>query len=580
MAEETIPNVLLCVEFEEDVLARYRDILGSAGDTQLRLVVSKSGNIVARQFEAILPDGQVVPYNLIVAMGGQEAISMAADVHGQGDEIVAGFFELRQTEDQFGYAHAINEIRRIFPRITCAVCAPHDPTLFQTIAALFQSPDEWLYFDRSEISRSELEHTILNLISSGEHARQLRTALERVEAGRQGMSQILEGTPDLLKIQSLEALYGTVVEQGARIAGTTTAILALHEGERFRYVAGCGRFAPSEETKVRFRKLETHPVFEAALNEGRRQGLSNGMVVPLAIRGKRIGVLYLDGSTQSLRDDEVVDIFAAQAAFAIENNRLRLEIEEKRAMEKELDLAARIQRSLVPRKFPNVPGLAVHGVMESAREIGGDYFDCLVIDAGDRAEMVLVIGDVAGKGVPAGLIMSEARSLIRSQVPTTPDLKKVMVTMAGLIKDDLLASPGKFLSLLLTRWRFGSERMEFCSAGHEHILHYRAGEKACKCHKSGGVVMGVPLAAFEKGLVARALRYQPGDVVLFFTDGVTEAVNRAGEMYRLERLVPTLERVAHLAPKEIVAEVLADIRRFADGADQRDDITLLAVKAL
>ncbi|MBI4611989.1 MAG: SpoIIE family protein phosphatase [Planctomycetes bacterium] len=577
-ATESIYNVLLCVEFEEDVLAHYKDMLGTARDTDARLVVSKSGKIFARRFEIALPTGETVKYNLIMAMGGKDAVEIAADLHEQGDEIVVGFFELRETEEGTGHAGAIQEIRKHFPKITCGVVAPYSEAHFRRIADLFGSPDEWLYFDGNLITRPELEHTIGNLIASFRHTREREEALERVEAGRQGMHQILAGSPDLLKMQNLDELYGTIVRQAAALAGSGGALLALKNDEGFKWAAGCGRFDCDEDSKIQLRRSQAEAYFQRALEEGKRQEFPYGTVIPMTIQGKKIGVLYLDEAAQALRDAQILDVFASQAAFAVENSRLRLEIDAKKAIEHELDLAARIQRSLVPSTFPDFPGMSVYGLMQSAKEIGGDYYDCIVRDHDGQPELVLAVGDVAGKGVPAGLIMTEVRSFIRSQVRITPNLKEILVSVAALVKDDLLASPGKFLSLLLSRWRSGEDHMKFCSAGHEHILHWRADKKNTKAHRSGGVVMGVPIAALEKAITVKGLRYAPGDVVLFFTDGVTEALNPQGEMFKLERLVALLDETAELPVRDMVETILSGLGEWMAGAYQRDDITLLAVK--
>ncbi len=150
-------NVLLTIEFEEGALAHYVEILG--GQSSLGSV----GPVPCRQFDLELAEGRRIRYNLIVALGARDAVAMARVLEAEGQEIVAGIFELSRVEG-LGYAEAIQQVRRTFPRITCAIVAPYSQEAFESIRHLFKSPDEWLYFDSESVSGPELEQTIRNLI--------------------------------------------------------------------------------------------------------------------------------------------------------------------------------------------------------------------------------------------------------------------------------------------------------------------------------------------------------------------------------------------------------------------------------
>jgi serine phosphatase RsbU (regulator of sigma subunit)/pSer/pThr/pTyr-binding forkhead associated (FHA) protein len=304
------------------------------------------------------------------------------------------------------------------------------------------------------------------------------------------------------------------------------------------------------------------------------------LCAPLRAKGKVIGTLYLDSQSQHGQfDDEGRDLimaFGDQAAIAIENARLLREAKEKESILSELRVASRIQVALLPRHDPEVPGLEISGRMKTAQQVGGDYFDYIWGPqvSGSR-NLYVAIGDVSGKGVPAGLVMVMARSVLRSLVGRGGLPRAVLRETNAILKQDL--KPGMFMSLLLSYLDVSTGRLLLAGCGHERPLVYRAADRSVEKVDTGGLVLGV-VSDIGPHIEEKRLALGPGDQILFYTDGVTEAVDPQSVQFGIERLTAVLSAQGHLPPAQLVAAVLAEIDAHARGAEQHDDITLIAVR--
>jgi phosphoserine phosphatase RsbU/P len=303
------------------------------------------------------------------------------------------------------------------------------------------------------------------------------------------------------------------------------------------------------------------------------------LCVPLRAKGSVIGTLYLDSHSQQQFDDEARDLlmaFGDQAAIAIENARLLREAKDKESILSELRVASRIQVALLPRGDPVVPGLEFSGRMKTAQQVGGDYFDYIWgPQVGNSRNLYVAIGDVSGKGVPAGLVMVMARSVLRSLVGHGNLPRAVLRETNAILKQDL--KPGMFMSVLLTLVDVATGRLLLAGCGHERPLVYRASTGSVELVDTGGLVLGV-VPDIGPHIEEKRVTLGPGDQVLFYTDGVTEAVDPANVQLGMERLQGLLAEHGHLPPAQLIPAVLAAIEAHARGAEQHDDITLIAVR--
>ena len=242
---------------------------------------------------------------------------------------------------------------------------------------------------------------------------------------------------------------------------------------------------------------------------------------------------------------------------------------------RELELARNIQESLVPHTFPQHSRLSVYGSMIPAAQVGGDLFDCFMLDAN---RLAFTIGDVSGKGIAAAIFMAVSRTVLR------------VAAGKGLSPRECLQEAHRFLhgerrmtSIYVTCF-YGildleTGRLEYSRAGHNppYLVRARGGEVEA-LDKASGLPLGMLKNISHDTAMAQ---FDPGDTLLLFTDGITEAMNPRQELYGEERLVKLLgERAAALPVKEVVKLVTAEATAFAEGAPAADDMTVLGVRYL
>jgi sigma-B regulation protein RsbU (phosphoserine phosphatase) len=315
-----------------------------------------------------------------------------------------------------------------------------------------------------------------------------------------------------------------------------------------------------------------------------KQEIRSLLCVPLRVKGRIIGTVYVDSHQEAVgfteQDKELLQAFSDQAAIAIENARLLKETKESEAMRGELRVASRIQLALLPRQDPTIPGFEVTGSMLTAKEVGGDYYDYIAPLEGEDEDApddrYIAIGDVSGKGVPAGLVMVMARSVLRSLASSwEASPAELLAEVNRLLKPDL--KPGMFMSMLLGRVFAAEGVVRLCGCGHERPLVFRARGGNVQAYDCGGIVLGV-MPDVGSLLNDIDISLEPGDQLLLYTDGVTEAMNSRHEQYSLPRLMRTFARHGHSSPRELVAAILDDLARHRGEAEVNDDITLIALR--
>jgi len=305
------------------------------------------------------------------------------------------------------------------------------------------------------------------------------------------------------------------------------------------------------------------------------EGFRGHAAVPLLVEGRPIGVLTINQRQPRLLDPEeirLLQLMANQAAVAIEKARLHEEEIKMQAMESELEVARQIQLSLLPNAAPVVPGWEFATFYEAAREVGGDFYDFLQFPgAPDR--LGLVIADVTGKGVPAALFMAQTSTMIRVAARRSGGPAEALAEANVMITQD------RHMSLLLTAFYATLDtrqgRLAYASAGHNRPLWLSAGTGLCQELKARGTLMGAfDHIELEEGVIDLG----PGDVVVLYTDGVTEAMDVEHRQFGEERLVATVAACADAGAQQVVDAVVAAVRSFTGNIPQSDDLTVLVVK--
>jgi sigma-B regulation protein RsbU (phosphoserine phosphatase) len=242
-------------------------------------------------------------------------------------------------------------------------------------------------------------------------------------------------------------------------------------------------------------------------------------------------------------------------------------------LRQELQIAAHMQQTLLPRPWPHDARFELRGTMVPAKDIGGDFFDHFLLPA-DRVG--LVVADVSGKGIPAGLFGMLSKTLLRSHATQRPRSPTSVISQVNdALCEDNEAS--MFVTTFYGQYDPATGDLVYVNAGHPPPLLLRADGQLQWLPGSGGMALGVVSA-----LVYREARVQltPGDTLLVFTDGVTEAVDPLTREFGADRLASLLGRQTQIQPQHIIEQVLQAVRDFSAGVEPHDDITCLALRCL
>jgi len=237
--------------------------------------------------------------------------------------------------------------------------------------------------------------------------------------------------------------------------------------------------------------------------------------------------------------------------------------------EQELDLARRIQRAFLISQFPSSPRIDVHAVNVSSRQVSGDFYD--VVPTGDS--LLLAIADVSGKGVAAALMSSMLQASLRTQAGTVDSVAGMLLSMNRLLCGG--APTGKFATFFLARVDESTLELRYSNAGHNYPLLRRA-DGSVRELDQGGLLLGIQE---DIHLTESSLQLSPGDCIVLYTDGITEAANGRNELFGEAKLAAFLSALpVTLSASEIADRALAEVRAHLDGVEPGDDMTLVVVR--
>jgi len=299
-------------------------------------------------------------------------------------------------------------------------------------------------------------------------------------------------------------------------------------------------------------------------------------IIPMVIKSRVIGLLFFglkpSGSQFSGKDIELLSASATQSAIAIENARLYESEAEKDKLERDLELARRIQQGLLPKYIPEVNGLDICGQMIPAQQVGGDYFDLIPID--DK-KLYVIVGDVSGKGLSASLYMTKLQTMMRLACKTERSPKEILVEINKSFYESI--ERNYFVTLTLALFDTEKRTVRFCRAGHMPVLAAING--TVNMYKTQGIGLGLePGLIFERTLIEEEISLRVGEIYAFFSDGITEAMNEKNDLFGEEKLSEILKNKSSRRSSEIMDIVWNEIKTFRGKAPISDDMTMVLVK--
>src|SRR5450432_1373580 len=307
-------------------------------------------------------------------------------------------------------------------------------------------------------------------------------------------------------------------------------------------------------------------------------GTASVMVTPLLYGRQNMGVLAVANGPMSASftasDFTVFKSISEQSAFALYNAIVYSEANEKKRLDHDLQIARDIQRILLPSQPPTIEGFDIAGVNIPARQVSGDYFDYIKVDD-DR--LGVVIADVSGKGVPASLIMAICRSVLRAEARLSQSpaevLRKVNRQLYPDIKEDM------FISMAYVILDFKNHHVTLSRGGHDAPLLYRAATGEVEVLKPPGMALGIDSGdVFDRITGDISVPLERDDCLVLYTDGVTEALDANGDEFGPERMTRSIRASAREGAQGVITRLTADVRNFAGGHPQHDDITLIVVR--
>jgi serine phosphatase RsbU (regulator of sigma subunit) len=271
-------------------------------------------------------------------------------------------------------------------------------------------------------------------------------------------------------------------------------------------------------------------------------------------------------------DGKLTMVLAHQAAISLEAARMHQAEVRRQRLEEELAIGRQIQLSLLPRQCPTVPGWEFAAVYLPARQVGGDLYDFVQLpDA--PGQLGMVIADVTGKGIPAALFMAFSRTVIRNEAMNGRSPATILQRANRLITQDIHSR--LFLSALYAVLDTNNGRLVYANGGHDWPLWFQVQSGATHWLDVHSFILG---AFDEVDLEERTLDVNPGDILVFYTDGVTEARSPAGDLFGEERLMATIQANAQASPQQLQEALLAAINQFTAGQPLADDLTFFIVK--
>jgi len=401
---------------------------------------------------------------------------------------------------------------------------------------------------------------------------------------------------NVTSIVELPSLLETVTSRLAEALHITKMAVFLGDNHLYRAVAVLGVSKPpayafgQETASVRQLRIAQRPLSvyldepgswahqidgaESAL----LRDLETQLLVPVTRRSEMLGFLTLgpkiSEAPYSPADMQLLQSVASQTGFAIENSRLSsaiaAETAQREVLNRELAIAREVQERLFPQECPAIPGVELVGVCRPAREVGGDYYDFFTLP---RGVLALAIGDVSGKGVPASLLMASLQASLRGQtLAGAANIDRLMANVNSLVY--AASSVNRYATFFYAQYEPDRRLLTYVNAGHNPPILLRRNLDLARLEAGGPPVGLLPKASYQ----GASIEVEPGDLLLLFTDGISEAMNTADEEWGEESLLCVLKNSSTAKPASIATALFNAADEFTGSAPQHDDMTVVIAK--
>jgi len=468
---------------------------------------------------------------------------------------------------------------------------PSDRLLAGRLTLVFEGDPAQFPDDRVEFYRDGADGlagaTVMTSLDGVLSAESTGAGTERVEEAAfrpdAAVKALIRAGRELVRLRPLSELFELILELSIEAVGAERGVILTVEGTRwvlratrgdgFRISAAVRDRVLEHKTSVLVQDVSKDEAFQHA-HSLLEQNVRSMMAVPLQTDRQVLGLVYVDSRTFQrtfgTEDLNLLTVLANVAAIRIEHQRLQEVETNERLMARELEQAAAIQRQLLPARPPEIVGLDVAGSMAACRTVGGDYYDWFPYRDGSVG---VVIADVSGKGMPAAVVMSNLQARVRLLADERGDMAALVARLDASVAPTL--PENRFVSLFSCVLE-PSGRIEYCNAGHNPPILLRASGEF-EMLADGGLALGLLTGRPYRGGTAQA---GPGDLLMLFSDGVTEATDPDDNEYGTDRLVALLRDVHGQSAEDVVKRVGASLQAWAAGAPPADDVTMIVARFL
>ena len=299
-------------------------------------------------------------------------------------------------------------------------------------------------------------------------------------------------------------------------------------------------------------------------------------IIPMIVKSKVVGALLFglkySGSKFGGKDLELLNAAANQIAISLENARLYQSESEKIKIERDLDLARKIQQGLLPKCIPNLNGLDICGEMIPAMQVGGDYFDLIPIS---DTKLFVAVGDVSGKGLSASLYMTKLQTMVQISTKISTSPKEILIEINKQLYESIERS--WFITMTLALFDTEAKTVKVCRAGHMPLITSNSG--TVESIKTAGIGLGLEKGeVFDRTIQEVEIKTKSNQMFAFFSDGITEAMNEKDEMFGEDKLTEILKGKSNTRSTEVMNKVWSEVKQFRGSAQPNDDMTMVIVK--
>jgi sigma-B regulation protein RsbU (phosphoserine phosphatase) len=292
----------------------------------------------------------------------------------------------------------------------------------------------------------------------------------------------------------------------------------------------------------------------------------------MSLKGKMIGLLTLFNKKSEAGftgdDQRLLSIIASQSAHVLEHARLLQKEQQLLKLEEEYRMAKEIQLNILPKQIPEISGYDIFALNIPAREVGGDYYDFINLP---ENKIAFCLGDITGKGLPAAMLMANLQATLRGQALTQKNVSDNIKNSNLLLFNS--TAENRFATLFYGELDFINHTITYCNAGHDAPISIFQ-NKISRLTEGGLLLGSFDFAEFEQ--VSKLI--EPGELLLIYSDGVTEAMNNTNEEFGEEKLLSILKSNVNLLAKELIDKIVSEVKTHSSKVEQSDDITLMAIK--